>query len=131
MKEEKIEVASEDVDKEASDLASKYNMKKEEFLNLFGGLEMVEYDMKMRKAIEILKRKQLVFFLIKMNPVCTFIDFIKNLTDDDYGHNISYFSSKLYFKSGGCYELVKTLKYFLPDSEIYVRNDYGHCTFKV
>lgn len=55
MKEEKIEVASEDVDKEASDLASKYNMKKEEFLNLFGGLEMVEYDMKMRKAIEILK----------------------------------------------------------------------------
>ncbi len=65
-----------------------------------------------------------------MNPVCTFIDFIKNLTDDDYGHNISYFSSKLYFKSGGCYELVKTLKYFLPDSEIYVRNDYGHCTLK-
>ena len=55
MKEEKIEVASEDVDKEASDLASKYNMKKEEFLNLFGGLEMVEYDMKMHKAIEILK----------------------------------------------------------------------------
>ena len=30
-------------------------MKKDEFLGLFGGLEMVEYDMKMRKAIEVLK----------------------------------------------------------------------------
>lgn len=55
MTEEKIEVSAEDVEKEAEELASKYNMKKDEFLNLFGGIEMVEYDMKMRKAIEILK----------------------------------------------------------------------------
>lgn len=55
MKEEKLEVSAEDVAKEAEDLATKYNMKKDEFLNLFGGLEMVEYDMKMRKAIEVLK----------------------------------------------------------------------------
>lgn len=55
MKEEKIEVSKEEVDKEAEDLANKYSMKKDEFLNLFGGLDMVEYDMKMRKAIEVLK----------------------------------------------------------------------------
>jgi len=55
MKEEKIEVSKEEVEKEAEDLANKYNMKKEEFLNLFGGLDMVEYDMQMRKAIEVLK----------------------------------------------------------------------------
>ena len=55
MKEEKIEISKEDVEKEAEELAKKYNMKKDEFLNLFGGLEMVEYDMKMRKAIEVLK----------------------------------------------------------------------------
>lgn len=55
MKEEKIEVSDDDVAKEAEDLANKYNMKKDEFLNLFGGLDMVAYDMKMRKAIEVLK----------------------------------------------------------------------------
>lgn len=55
MKEEKIEVAKEEVEKEAEELAQKYNMKKDEFLNAFGGLDMVEYDMKMRKAIDVLK----------------------------------------------------------------------------
>lgn len=55
MLEEKIELSKEEIEKEADSLAEKYNMKKDEFLNLFGGLDMVEYDMKMRKAIEILK----------------------------------------------------------------------------
>lgn len=52
---EKIEVTEEETNKEAEELAAKYNMKKDEFLNLFGGLEMVKYDLEMRKAIEILK----------------------------------------------------------------------------
>ena len=30
-------------------------MKKEEFLNLFGGIEMVKYDLEMRKALDVLK----------------------------------------------------------------------------
>ena len=55
MKEEKIEFPKEDVEKEVDELSKKYNMKKEEFLDAFGGFDMVEYDMKMRKAIEILK----------------------------------------------------------------------------
>ena len=64
-----------------------------------------------------------------MQPVCTFIEFIKELTDEEYSRNISYCSSKFYFKNGGCYELVKILKYFLPESEIWVSNDYKHCVF--
>lgn len=52
---EKIEVTEEEVDKEADSLATKYNMKKDEFLKLFGGLEMVKYDLEMRKTIEFLK----------------------------------------------------------------------------
>lgn len=52
---EKIEATEEEVEKDADDLATKYNMKKDEFLNLFGGLEMVKYDLEMRKAIEFLK----------------------------------------------------------------------------
>ncbi len=53
--EENINVTDEDVDKEAEELASKYQMKKEEFLKQFGGTEMIKYDLEMRRAIDILK----------------------------------------------------------------------------
>jgi FKBP-type peptidyl-prolyl cis-trans isomerase (trigger factor) len=52
---EKLTITDEEADKEATDLAEKYNMKKEEFLNLFGGIEMVKYDKEMRMAIDFLK----------------------------------------------------------------------------
>lgn len=52
---EKIEISDEEAEKEATDLAAKYQMEKEEFLKLFGGIEMVKYDNKMRKAINVLK----------------------------------------------------------------------------
>ena len=54
-KEEKIEVTEAEAKKEAEDLAKKYNMEKDEFLKLFGGIEMVKYDLEMRKALEVLK----------------------------------------------------------------------------
>ncbi len=55
VKAEKIEVTEEDTEKEANSLAEKYSMKKEELLKLFGGLDMVKYDLEMRKALEVLK----------------------------------------------------------------------------
>ena len=55
VKVEKIEITEEDTEKEAEELAKKYNMEKDEFLKLFGGLDMVKYDLEMRKALEILK----------------------------------------------------------------------------
>ena len=55
-KQEKIEISDKEATKEAEELASKYQMKKDEFLKEFGGLEMVKYDMQMRKAMEILKK---------------------------------------------------------------------------
>ena len=54
-KQEKIEISDEEADKEAEKYAEKYQMEKEEFLKLFGGIEMVKYDAKMRKAMELLK----------------------------------------------------------------------------
>ena len=53
---EKIEVTDEDAETEAINLATKYQMEKDEFLKLFGGIEMVKYDLKMRQAIEVLKK---------------------------------------------------------------------------
>lgn len=55
MKLEKIEVSVEDAEKEAQELADKYQMPKEEFLKNFGGIDMIQYDLEMRKVIELLK----------------------------------------------------------------------------
>ena len=52
---EKIEISMSDAEKEADELAKKYKMKKEEFLKQFGGIEMIQYDLEMRKVIETLK----------------------------------------------------------------------------
>ena len=52
---EKIEVSEEEANKEAEELAKKYKMKKEEFLEQLGGVEMVQYDLEMRKVVELLK----------------------------------------------------------------------------
>lgn len=52
---EKISISDEEVEKEATELAKKYKMEKAEFMKMFGGVNMVKYDMEMRKIIEILK----------------------------------------------------------------------------
>ena len=54
-KAEKIEITDAAAKKEAKEMATKYQMKEDEFLKAFGGLDMMKYDMKMRKAIEVLK----------------------------------------------------------------------------
>ena len=55
-KQEKIAPTKDEVDEEATNLAKRYEMSKEEFLKAFGGIEMVEYDIKMRRAMETLKK---------------------------------------------------------------------------
>lgn len=53
---EKIEISDDEANEEVKNMSSKYNMKEDEFLKAFGGIEMVKYDLKMRKTIEILKK---------------------------------------------------------------------------
>lgn len=55
MNKEEIQVSEEEAQTEALELSKKYQMEKEEFLKLFGGIEMVQYDLEMRKVIELLK----------------------------------------------------------------------------
>ncbi len=52
--EEKIEVTDADVEAEADKMATQYGMEKNEFLSTFGGLEVVKYDVRMKRALEIL-----------------------------------------------------------------------------
>ena len=53
---EKVEVTDEEANKEAEDLAKKYNTTKEELLNQIGGLDALKYEFEMQKVIEILKK---------------------------------------------------------------------------
>ena len=54
-KAENIEVTDKDAKEEAKAMSEKYNMKEKEFLDAFGGIDMIKYDMKMRKAMDVLK----------------------------------------------------------------------------
>ena len=55
-KAEKIEISDDEAKEEVKKLAEKYQMKEDEFLMNFGGLDLVKYDLKMRRAMDILKK---------------------------------------------------------------------------
>ncbi len=52
---EKIEISKEEAEKEAEELAKKYQMKKADFLKEFGGIELIQYDLQMRRVLDLLK----------------------------------------------------------------------------
>ncbi|MDD4035843.1 MAG: trigger factor [Bacilli bacterium] len=54
-KEEKIEITDKEAKEEAKRLAEQYSIKTDEFIQMFGGLDMIKYDLEMRKTIEVLK----------------------------------------------------------------------------
>lgn len=52
---QKIEATSDEIKEETKALATKYNMPEDEFIKLFGGEEMVKFDLEMRKTLNYLK----------------------------------------------------------------------------
>lgn len=57
IKEEKIEVTDKEVNDEIADMAKKYEMLEEDMIKAIGGLEMLKYDMTMRRAIDVISGK--------------------------------------------------------------------------
>ena len=53
---EKIDATDEEALKDAEEKAKKHGMKKDEYINAFGGLEMLKYDIKVQKVLDILKK---------------------------------------------------------------------------
>ena len=53
---EKIDATDEEVQKDASEKASKHGMDKDEYIKAFGGAEMIKYDIKVQKVLDILKK---------------------------------------------------------------------------
>lgn len=56
---EKIEVSDKQAKDEAKKMAEKNGVDIDEFINMLGGLEMVKYDMKMRKAMQIVTGEEI------------------------------------------------------------------------
>jgi trigger factor len=52
---EKVDFTNEEVEAKAKEMAENYGIKLEELINAYGSLEVVKYDMKMHRALEILK----------------------------------------------------------------------------
>ena len=52
---ENIEVSDEEAKAEAKKVAEMYQVTEEDFINMIGGLEVMKYDCKMKKAMEFLK----------------------------------------------------------------------------
>jgi len=52
---EKIEITKTEVDAEVERMVAEYQMDEAELLKAFGGLEMVKYDLKMRRGLEFIK----------------------------------------------------------------------------
>ncbi len=53
---EKIDATEEEIDKDAEEKSKKHGITKEEFIKAFGGREMLKYDIKVQKVIELLKK---------------------------------------------------------------------------
>lgn len=53
---EKIDASDEEAQNDAEEKAKKHGMDKEEYIKAFGGLEMLKYDIKVQKVIDILKK---------------------------------------------------------------------------
>lgn len=54
---EKIDVSLKEAEKEATELAKKYNVEKEEFLNMYGGIEMLKYELEVKKVLDLLMKE--------------------------------------------------------------------------
>ena len=52
---EKIEISDKEAEKELKKTAEEYGMEPDEFKKQIGGIEMVKYEFKMRKAIDVIK----------------------------------------------------------------------------
>ena len=58
IKEEKIEATEEEALKEVTEMAQKYNMTEEDVKNSLGGIDAMIYDIKVRKALDLMKKEE-------------------------------------------------------------------------
>ena len=54
---EEVKVTDKEAEKEADDLAKRYAVSKEEFFNMYGDIEMLKYELQMKKVFEILEKE--------------------------------------------------------------------------
>ncbi|MDD3453220.1 MAG: hypothetical protein PHN42_02960 [Bacilli bacterium] len=62
---------------------------------------------------------------VKEDKMQQFIKFIIDLVDDEFYNYLGESKAEEYFLSGGCLELYKIIKYFIPDIDLFYNID-GH-----
>lgn len=55
-----------------------------------------------------------------------FIEFIKQLVNDEFDYAIDYVGAEYYFLNGGCLEFAKILKNYILDSKIVINRQLNH-----
>ena len=58
-----------------------------------------------------------------------FIEFVIDLAQEELYEKFDG-NARAYFLGGGCYELVKIIKNYIPDSQIVINNQSDHCGIK-
>lgn len=58
IKKEKIDVTEKEVNKEIDEMTKKFNLTKDDVINYLGGTENLKFDLKVRKALEIMKNNK-------------------------------------------------------------------------
>ena len=58
-----------------------------------------------------------------------FVEFIVDLANDELYEKLDG-NAELYFLNGGCYELAKVIKNYVPMCEIVINKDSTHCAIK-
>ena len=53
--EEKIDATEEEVEEDITKLSEMYNIEKDKLVEMIGGKDVIKYDVKMKKALEVLK----------------------------------------------------------------------------
>ena len=54
---EKVEVTDKKAEEEAEKLSKQYNVSKEEFLSMYGGIEMLKYELEVKEVLDILMKE--------------------------------------------------------------------------
>ena len=58
IKQEKIKVTEKEVNKEIEEMAKKFNLTNDDVINYIGGKEALEFDLKVRKALDLMKNNE-------------------------------------------------------------------------
>ena len=66
---EKVKVSEKEEEKEAEKIALQYNIEKEDFINQYGGIEMLKYELEVKEVLDILMKEIIDYACLFLNII--------------------------------------------------------------